>query len=429
MFTPTAKPQAAAKLLSSAPVPSGRVLADQDQAGGVGRRRVGVQGGRGVGGNWRIRHKLLLGLGLVVAIMALQLAGTLKGLVSYRTTMGTIDATWVELDTAYKLRDAIKLLSVSGTGRQTEASQFASRLQNARTALTAYKERLAQITEQNHDPERAVPQNNLLQGIETLLGRMDIALNKEVEGGWEGTTVKLVDRPALKELIDQAVTACSDLSQTIADNWYRHGSQQAKKDYKLSLSVVLFTSVVGVLLMAALLRTYYRWVFYPVRDLIAGAGRVAGGDFEGRIEVHSGDEFEDLAAAFNDMTQRLHSMYADLARQVNERSRQLVRSERLAGIGFLAAGVAHEINNPLASIAFCSEALERRLSGVLVQHEDLRDEDCTVVAKYLKMIQEEAFRCKEITQRLLEFSRGGERRREPTDLAELIQGVFDKDQH
>ncbi len=170
-------------------------------------------------------------------------------------------------------------------------------------------------------------------------------------------------------------------------------------------------------------------MFYPVRDLIAGSGRVAHGDFESRIDVHSGDEFEDLAAAFNDMTHRLHFMYSDLARQVNERSRQLVRSERLAGVGFLAAGVAHEINNPLASIAFCSEALERRLSGILAAMTGKHEEDREVVTKYLKMIQQESFRCKEITQRLLEFSRGGERRREPTDLAELIQGVFDVVQH
>ena len=45
------------------------------------------------------------------------------------------------------------------------------------------------------------------------------------------------------------------------------------------------------------------------------------------------------------------------------------------------------------------------------------------------MIQEEAFRCKEITQRLLEFSRGGEGQREPTDLGELIQSVLDMVQH
>src|SRR5215469_3572653 len=80
------------KLLSISQTPSGRVLADQDQvADGAAARvhrvvrlaqrtRCSGQGGRGVAGHWRIRHKLILGLGLVVAIMALQLAGTLKGL-------------------------------------------------------------------------------------------------------------------------------------------------------------------------------------------------------------------------------------------------------------------------------------------------------------------------------------------------------------
>jgi len=110
----------------------------------------------------------------------------------------------------------------------------------------------------------------------------------------------------------------------------------------------------------------------------------------------------------------------------------LVRSERLAGVGFLAAGVAHEINNPLASIAFCSEALERRLTTVLAEAQrrgGVPADDAQVVIKYLHMMQEEAFRCKKITQRLLEFSRGGEKRREATDLNELIQSVIDVVQH
>ena len=130
------------------------------------------------------------------------------------------------------------------------------------------------------------------------------------------------------------------------------------------------------------------------------------------------------------MTGRLRDMYRDLARQVNERSRQLVRSERLASVGFLAAGVAHEINNPLASIAFCSEALEApagRSPRRRPRHAAPAAATARSIVKYLKMIQEEAFRCKEITQRLLEFSRGGERRREPTDLGELVQSVLDID--
>src|SRR5205807_483906 len=145
--------------------------------------------------------------------------------------------------------------------------------------------------------------------------------------------------------------------------------------------------------ITGLMRYFYGWVFNPIRDLDAGVKKVARGDFDHRIEVHSGDEMEELADAFNDMTGRLRDLYGDLARQVNERSRQLVRSERLASVGFLAAGVAHEINNPLASIAFCSEALEARLADLLGKARlgGRRPDDEEVFARYLKMIQEEAF--------------------------------------
>src|SRR4029077_2365701 len=159
-----------------------------------------------------------------------------------------------------------------------------------------------------------------------------------------------------------------------------------------SIMLLCITGVLAVLLMAGNLRFFYRLVAAPIRDLEQGVSRVARGDFHHRIEIHSGDEIEDLAKAYNEMTAKLRAMYDNLAQQVNERSRQLVRSERLAGVGFLAAGVAHEINNPLASIAFCSEALESRLADLL-KSVALSSQNRETIAKYLKMIQEEAFRC------------------------------------
>ena len=151
--------------------------------------------------------------------------------------------------------------------------------------------------------------------------------------------------------------------------------------------------VLGMLCGVTIL--FQRWVLFPLRFLQRGVRHVAHGSFDYKINLKSGDEMQDLAEAFNDMTAKISMTYAQLEQQVQERSRQLVRSERLAGVGFLAAGVAHEINNPLASIAFCAEALDNRLERLLrsMDHPDHR-----VISNYLKMIQEEAFRyCKKRT--------------------------------
>jgi signal transduction histidine kinase len=133
----------------------------------------------------------------------------------------------------------------------------------------------------------------------------------------------------------------------------------------------------------------------------------------------------ELAGAMNDMTSRFQDIRDDLDRQVQERTKQVVRSEQLASVGFLAAGVAHEINNPLAAIAMSAESLEDRLSQSLpAGHPDAK-----LVLNYLQMIQSEAFRCKEITEKLLDFSRIGEVRRQDTDLHQLVQDVIDMLRH
>jgi signal transduction histidine kinase len=141
------------------------------------------------------------------------------------------------------------------------------------------------------------------------------------------------------------------------------------------------------------------------------------------------DEIGELAEALNAMTTRFREIRDDLDRQVQERTNQVVRSEQLASVGFLAAGVSHEINNPLASIALCSESLEGRLHDLLEGAAPDRLEDVQVARNYLQMIQREAFRCKQITEKLLDFARRGDCQRHPTELRELALGVIDMVQH
>jgi two-component system NtrC family sensor kinase len=93
------------------------------------------------------------------------------------------------------------------------------------------------------------------------------------------------------------------------------------------------------------------------------------------------------------------------------------RAEKLAAVGRLAAGVVHEINNPLATISACAEALESRVTeGSYDNSPDVED-----LAEYLGLIRSEAFRCKTITTGLLDFSRVRTGNRHEIDLGEVIK--------
>lgn len=93
------------------------------------------------------------------------------------------------------------------------------------------------------------------------------------------------------------------------------------------------------------------------------------------------------------------------------------RAEKLAAIGRLAAGVVHEINNPLATISACAESLESRVEeGVFGESEEATD-----LSEYLGLIRSEAFRCKSITNGLLDFSRMRTGNRFPLDIAEILK--------
>jgi signal transduction histidine kinase len=392
-----------------------------------------------VAAQWRIRHKLLLGLSLMVAVLALVIGGSVRGLWAYYVSTLAIRAKHEELKVAEEFKEAVTAL-ISRESLQALRS-LPSAVKKAIERPRERLEALARQVQENLDLGRS-SDDSPLEWIKVLNKSLDefdhavcIAQPRMLRPGQDDLSTEDA-APAQSENSDPLQKAVDDLRRNTRDlrNVINEGLESRLKEtrshYQTAIWVVAPATVVGLIILAGGIPFFYGWVLRPIRDLEAGVIRVAGGDFSQRIEVHSGDEMEELAEAFNDMNARLQELYGDLARQVNERSRQLVRSERLASVGFLAAGVAHEINNPLASIAFCSEALEARLGDLLrVARATGRGEDCEVFTKYLKMIQEEAFRCKNITERLLEFSRTGERRREETDLGALVQSVLDLTQH
>ncbi|XAM01188.1 HAMP domain-containing sensor histidine kinase [Phycisphaeraceae bacterium D3-23] len=189
----------------------------------------------------------------------------------------------------------------------------------------------------------------------------------------------------------------------------------AKADRRRQSVTRLLVLTAGVAALLAILvgLWQYRAVMTPLRRLSRGVDRLAKGEFDQRLRATGDREFVKLADDFNRMAEQLAGMYAGLEEKVRVRSAQLAQSERLASVGFLAAGVAHEINNPLGIIAGEAEL-------ALMALPDDADES---KRQPLTAIRDEAFRCKAITQKLLSLARPGSGDKEAVDLFALAEEV------
>jgi signal transduction histidine kinase len=388
--------------------------------------------------HWPIRYKFLFGIGLLCLIVAILTFSSLRGVYAYRALVRGISQRAAELDPASKLSVPVgELLFIArqvqprpefaGYARVDAGvlrEHFDSNLIAVKTALQTYQTVLTSTDDDSiiGDKRREF---ETVQEIRHCLDRITELKN---QNDW--VLEPMVSRE-LEDELERLGELAAELPKFLVDRM-RAFREEVRGQYHTWIFLTWFATLLTGLVVLWLVRLFYVWIFRPLRILVAGSRRVASGDFAHRIQLDMHDEVAELADALNAMTQRFQQIRDDLDAQVQQRTKEVVRSEQLASVGFLAAGVAHEINNPLASIAWCAESLESRLHDLLHADEAVpseQHEELDVLRRYLRRIQDEAFRCKGITERLLDFSRIGDLERQDTDLREVVQGVIDMVKH
>jgi two-component system NtrC family sensor kinase len=214
---------------------------------------------------------------------------------------------------------------------------------------------------------------------------------------------------------DQTVLGVLDIVYSLEEI-----DRSMRRDVVVIAALALGFGAMALLSIQFLVR---RFVYLPLRDLEAGARRLAAGDLDQPIPVRGADELGELAASFNAMTAALRNSREELRewgrtleQKVENRTRELrkaeaeaARGEKLASVGLLAAGIAHELNNPLTGILTFSTLIRRKVPDGSPEAEDL------------DLVIRETKRCAVIIRRLLDFAREKTPEKKYCDLNQLVE--------
>jgi C4-dicarboxylate-specific signal transduction histidine kinase len=206
------------------------------------------------------------------------------------------------------------------------------------------------------------------------------------------------------------------------------------QDQSRALQQLAIGGVAAVLLLVALqilleARFVKRHVAMPLGSLRDASVRIGAGDLSARVPSGYDAEFAEVANSFNQMSAALAHARTELVgrntelsealEQVRAAQQELVEAETLGAIGRMTAGLAHELNNPLASVLGYSELLASRLS-------DLPGADgASLRAEFVDPIVREARRSRLLVRSLLQFARRAESELTPVSLREALRVVVE----
>ena len=199
--------------------------------------------------------------------------------------------------------------------------------------------------------------------------------------------------------------------------WWSFQAGETAEAWRRYLVFSVITALVPNLLLVALV---IRVISRPLRRLTEAAVQVAGGAYGTEVALKSNDEVGLLASSFNEMSRK---MAADIER-LKALNEQLVRTEKLAAAGTLAAGVAHEVNNPLASISSLVQILQTRAAAG-------DDRQSAETRELLRLVQTQIARITQVLRDMMDFARQRPPAHAPLDVrrtleASLRLASFDK---
>lgn len=181
------------------------------------------------------------------------------------------------------------------------------------------------------------------------------------------------------------------------ESMYKQIARTRWQIFAFGLMGVLIASLSSVVLAERITK--------PLQALTRGVAAVGHGDLTQRISIQTKDELGELAQAFNEMT-------AQLAR-VRELEDRLRRADRLAALGTMAAGIAHDIRNPLTSILIFSQLMS------------LHHDDPDVRAKFDRVVPRELERVQAVIEDMMELARSSALHLEPTNMNEVVAQVLE----